>query len=128
MQLLRDPCLLEELAVFPQHGPGKKHTRPIFLAKWQQKLAERWPEQLLKGLIQSDGCRAMNTGRNGWRHPRYAFANVSTDITSIFCSGCDCLGLRWTASFPTNAATAVSIYVSRKADVARLDEFVGPKR
>lgn len=115
------PCL------FPQHGTGKKHTRPIFLADWQQRLAERWPEQLLKGLIQSDGCRSYSTGKGGWTQPRYAFSNVSTDITSIFCSACDCLGLRWTASFPTNEAAAVSIYVSRKADVARLDEFVGPK-
>lgn len=116
------PCL------FPQHGPGMKHTRRIFLSEWQQELAERWPEQLLKGLIQSDGCRFMNTGRAGWSHPRYAFSNVSTDITSIFCSACDCLGLRWTASFPKRESAAVSIYVSRKADVARLDEFVGPKR
>jgi Homeodomain-like domain len=115
------PCL------FPQHGSGKKHNRPIFLAKWQQGLAKCWPEQLLKGLIQSDGCRVVNTGRGGWRHPRYAFANVSTDITSIFCSACDCLGLRWTASFPSKEAAAVSIYVSRKEDVAKLDEFVGPK-
>jgi hypothetical protein len=116
------PCL------FPQLGPGAKHTRPIYLADWQQKLAMRWPEQLLKGLIQSDGSRFINPGRAGWRHPRYKFTNVSTDVTSIFCSACDCLGLRWTASFPTNESAAVSIYVSRKADVARLDEFVGPKR
>lgn len=116
------PCL------FPQHGPGAKHTRRIFLSEWQQELAERWPEQLLKGLIQSDGCRFMNTGRGGWTQPRYAFSNVSTDITSIFCSACDCLGLRWTASFPKRETAAVSIYVSRKADVAKLDEFVGPKR
>jgi len=116
------PCL------FPQHGPGRKHTRPIFLADWQQRLAERWPKQVLKGLIQSDGCRSYSTGRGGWTQPRYAFSNVSTDITSIFCSACDCLGLRWTASFPTNESAAVSVYVSRKADVAKLDEFVGPKR
>lgn len=116
------PCL------FPQHGSGKKHDRAIFLASWQQALAGRWPDRLIKGLIQSDGCRVINTGRGGWQQPRYAFSNVSTDITSIFCSACDCLGLRWTASFPTNESTAVSIYVSRKADVARLDEFVGPKR
>lgn len=116
------PCL------FPQHGPGPKHTRPIFLPEWQQELAKRWPEQLLRGLIQSDGCRVINTGRDGWRQPRYAFSNVSTDITSIFCSACDYLGLRWTASFPSNEAAAVSIYVSRKDDVARMDEFVGPKR
>lgn len=83
---------------------------------------------MLRGLIQSDGCRSYSTGQGGWTQPRYAFTNVSTDITSIFCSACDCLGLRWTASFPTNESAAVSIYVSRKADVARLDEFVGPKR
>jgi hypothetical protein len=116
------PCL------FPQHGPGKKHTRPIYLVDWQRRLAERWPAQLLKGLIQSDGCRSYSTGRGGWTQPRYAFSNVSTDITSIFCSACDCLGLHWTASFPTKESAAVSIYVSRKADVAKLDEFVGPKR
>lgn len=113
---------------FPQHGPGMKHTRPIYLARWQQKLAETWPDQLLKGMVQSDGCRFINTGRDGWRHPRYSFSNVSTDVTSIFCSACDCLGLRWTASFPSRETAAVSIYVSRKDDVARLDEFVGPKR
>ena len=79
-------------------------------------------------MIQSDGCRFVNTGRGGWRHPRYAFTNVSTDVTSIFCSACDCLGLRWTAAFPRDESKAVSIYVSRKQDVATLDEFVGPKR
>lgn len=116
------PCL------FPQHGRGKKHSRRIFLAGWQQKLAERWPALLVKGLIQSDGCRSHNADRAGWYQPRYIFSNLSTDITSIFCSACDCLGLRWTASFPARESTAVSIYVSRKADVARLDELVGPKR
>lgn len=116
------PCL------FPQHGPGTKHTRPIFLADWQQKLAERWPKQIAKGMIQSDGCRSYSTGAGGWRQPRYIFSNVSTDITSIFCSACDCLGLRWTASFPSNEAAAVAIYVSRKEDAAKLDEFVGAKR
>jgi hypothetical protein len=116
------PCL------FPQHGLDKKHTRPIFLTDWQQELAKRWPGQLLKGLIHSDGCRSYSTGQGGWTQPRYAFSNVSTDITSIFCSACDCLGLRWTASFPKKESAAVSIYVSRKADVAKLDEFIGPKR
>ena len=94
----------------------------------EQKLAMRWPRPLIKGLIQSDGCRSYSTGRGDWTQPRYVFSNVSTDITSIFCSACDRLGLRWTASFPTNEAAAVSIYVSRKEDVARLDEFIGPKR
>jgi Homeodomain-like domain len=116
------PCL------FPQHGPGKKHERPIFLADWQQKLAECWPDRLAKGLIHSDGCRSYSTGAGGWTQPRYVFSNRSTDITSIFCTACDRLGLRWTASFPKDESAAVSIYVSRKDDVAKLDEFVGPKR
>jgi len=113
---------------FPQHGPGPKHTRRIWLAEWQQELAETWPEALLRGLIHSDGCRFINTGRAGWRHPRYGFSNVSTDVTSIFCTACEKLGLRWTGAFPKNESKAVTVYVSRKADVARMDEFIGPKR
>ncbi len=112
---------------FPQYGPGAKHTRPILLADWQQQLANRWPGQLIKGLLQSDGCRTMNTGRGGWRHPRYKFSNVPTDILGIFCTACDQLNLRWTASFPKSQSAARVFYVSRKVDVARLDEFVGPK-
>ena len=109
------PCLL------PQHGPGKKHERSIALAEWQTNLVERWPNQLLRGLIQSDGCRFLNTGRAGWVCPRYGFSQVSDDIRGIFCQACDLMGLHWTASGKR------TIYVSRKADVAKLDEFIGPK-
>jgi hypothetical protein len=107
------PCL------FPQHGPGRKHERPIRLVDWQRSLLETYPEALLRGLIHSDGCRFINTGR-AWRHPRYAFNNRSADICRIFCDACDVLGLHWTTAPRT-------VYVSRKADVARLDEFIGPK-
>ena len=55
------------------------------------------------------------------------FGNVSTDVTSIFCTACDKVGLRWTAAFPEDERKAVTIYVSRKNDVARMDEFIGPK-
>jgi len=109
------PCL------FPQHGPGKKHDRGIGLADWQEGFVDRWPEQILRGLIHSDGCRFQNVGRN-WSWPRYSFRNHSADIRSIFCAGCDRLGLRWTAS------GKYTIYVSRKADVAALDQFIGPKK
>jgi len=108
------PCL------FPQHGPGRKHERDIALTDWQRRLVKRWPALLLRGLIHSDGCRFQNTGR-GWSHPRYSFANSSEDIKRIFCDACDLMGLHWTASGEK------TIYVSRKADVARLDRFVGPK-
>ena len=100
------PCL------FPQHGAGRKHQRRIELTDWQTTLVDRWPEQLLRGLIHSDGCRFQTTGTN-WSWPRYSFSQVSDDIRTIFCDACDRLGLRWTAARTT-------IYVSRKAEVAIL--------
>jgi Homeodomain-like domain len=108
------PCL------FPQHGPGRKHEREIALTDWQSRLVARWPALLLRGLIHSDGCRFQNTGR-GWSHPRYSFANHSEDIKKIFCDACDLMGLHWTL------AGEKTVYVSKKADVAILDRFVGPK-
>jgi hypothetical protein len=106
--------------LFPQHGPGRKHTRSIRLVDWQLALVGRHPQLLLRGLIHSDGCRFLNTGSGGWSSPRYSFNNYSADILGIFCDACDRLGLRWTVAPKT-------VYVSRKADVARMDEFIGPK-
>jgi hypothetical protein len=108
------PCL------FPQHGPGRKHERPMLLDAWQRELVTQHPEQLLRGLIHSDGCRFENTGRN-WRHPRYSFSNRSDDIRAALCDACDLVGVHWTTARRT-------VYVSRMKDVARLDEFIGPKR
>ncbi len=105
--------------LFPQHGPGRKHERPIKLEPWQKEAVRAWPEQLLRGLIHSDGCRNINTGTN-WRNPRYSFSNRSDDTRAIFCWACDLLALHWTTAPRT-------VYVSRKADVARMDEFIGPK-
>ena len=117
------PCL------FPQHGPGRKHARRIWLAGWQRQLAERWPEALLRGMIHSDGSRFTNNrGRSdSWTAPRYAFRNLSTDLTSIFCTAFDRVGLHWTGAFPADERRAVTIYVWRKDDVSRMDEFIGPK-
>ena len=41
----------------PQHGPGRKHTRTIKLASWQQEIVDRHPWPFLRGLLHSDGCR-----------------------------------------------------------------------
>ena len=104
--------------LFPQHGPGKKHERS--LTGWQNTLVDRWPDHLLRGPIHSDGRRLQNSGTN-WSWPRYSFSQVSDDIRTVFCDACDRLGLHWTEARTT-------IYVSRKRDVAILDEFIGPKR
>jgi hypothetical protein len=106
--------------LFPQHGPGKKHERSIVLEPWQEERVALDPDLLVRGLIHSDGCRFVNTGSGGWRHPRYSFSNRSADIRAIFCAACERLDLRWTAAPHT-------VYVSRRDDVWLLDRVVGPK-
>lgn len=55
--------------VFPQHGPGRKHLRPIVLEPWQQAHVDAATEDFIRGLIHSDGCRVLaNEGRD--RAPR----------------------------------------------------------
>lgn len=110
------PCL------FPQHGPGMKHQRLIRLAGWQERLVDRYPRQLLRGLIHSDGCRTMNRVWKGkYAYPRYFFSNTSEDILQIFRDACDAIGVahrnsRWN-----------SISVARREAVALFDSFIDPK-
>ncbi|WP_236950032.1 LAGLIDADG family homing endonuclease [Mycobacterium sp. MS1601] len=109
------PCL------FPQHGPGRKHLRPITLAPWQVAIVEHEPEQFVRGLIESDGCRVVANDR-GVASVRYHFTNHSADIRGLFCWALDLLGIHWTQ----NSRYMIAVY--RKADTARLDGFIGPKR
>ncbi len=108
------PCLL------PQHGPGKKHLRPIRLEPWQELLVNQAMEEFIRGLIDSDGCRVVANDR-GVRSVRYHFSNRSEDILGLFTGALDNLGIPWTRP------SRYIIAVYRKAAVARLDEFVGPK-
>jgi hypothetical protein len=116
------PCL------FPQHGPGTKHTRPIPLESWQQEIVEHHSGRLLRGLFHSDGCRITNwaqrqtpSGPKRYEYPRYLFSNKSTDILGICADALDRLDIahrrpRWDM-----------ISVARREAVMRLDEVVGPK-
>jgi hypothetical protein len=109
------PCL------FPQHGPGRKHERRIALEPWQEAIVDAEPERFVRGLIHSDGCRVLNRV-NGKAYPRYHFTQVSDDIRRLFCRSLQRLDIDYT----WNDARNVSI--ARRPSVARLDEFVGPKR
>jgi hypothetical protein len=114
------PCL------FPQHGPGRKHNRRIALEKWQSRLAlALHPEQLLRGLIHSDGCRCINrvTGRNGSRYAyvRYMFNNRSADIRQIFADACGRLDIE------VRQMNRFTLSVARQDSVNRLEQFIGPK-
>lgn len=57
-----------------------------------------------------------------YRYSRYQFCNASEEILGIFTEALDLLGIHWTRS------TLRDVSVARRADVAFLDTFVGPKR
>jgi hypothetical protein len=87
------PCFL------PQHGPGRKHLRPIHLVPCQTSIVDAHHEAFIRGLIHSDGTRIIATERKGSyvrRAPRYAFSNKSEDIKALFCRSWDALGTHWT--------------------------------
>lgn len=111
--------------VFPQHGPGPKHKRPIMLEPWQRWVAlERHPQLLLRGLIHSDGWRGTNRVRvrgRDYEYPRYMFSNRSADIRRIFTDACDRAGIEWKQSYEW------IISVSRRDAVAKMDRFIGHK-
>jgi hypothetical protein len=109
------PCL------FPQHGPGQKHKRPIVLVEWQRSIVDRFPQPFLRGLIHSDGCRVLNNV-GGRAYPRYEFSNASLDIRNLFARACDLSGIEW------RQRSARSLSVAKASSVRRLDEFIGRKR
>lgn len=113
------PCL------FPQHGPGPKHARPIRLQPWQLALTRAHAKDLIRGLIESDCSRHDNRVRRHDRWytcPRYSFSNRSEDIKSISCEHLDLLDIPW------RRASAANVSIARREAVAALDEFVGSKR
>ena len=57
------------ICMFPQHGPGRKHERPIVLADWQRRIVDRFPAPFVRGLVHSDGCRVLDRVNNT-PHPR----------------------------------------------------------
>jgi hypothetical protein len=108
------PCL------FPQHGPGTKHTRPIHLEDWQDAIVADAPWHFLKGCIRSDGCSFIN--RTGpYEYLSYQFSNHSSDILDLFCQACDAVGLEY-------RRYARSVRINRRSSVARLKDKIGVKR
>jgi hypothetical protein len=118
--------------LFPQHGPGKKHERPIVLDPWQQTLVDAYPWEFIRGLIHSDGCRITNWTtrvvageRKRYEYPRYFFTNKSDDIRRLFTDTLDKVGVGWTTL--ARGSDPFNISVARKASVALMDAHVGPK-
>jgi hypothetical protein len=105
--------------LFPQHGLGKKHTRKIQLETWQDRMIEGNPKPFIKGLIESDGCRFINkVGK--YRYPSYSFTNKSDDLHLVFSWACKLIGVQTTRS-------GKNTFVRKRANVEKLDKFIGPK-
>jgi len=116
------PCL------FPQHGPGRKHERPIVLEPWQVMIIDEQPGPFLRGLFHSDGCRVRNWTRRMvagepkvYHYPRWQFCNASEDILGLCTATLDRVGVEWRRS------SRRIVSVSRRDAVARLDALIGPK-
>lgn len=114
--------------LFPQHGPGPKHARPIRLEPWQQDIVTVHRGDLLRGLFHSDGCRINNWTRRRvggdmkrYEYPRYVFTNKSTDILGRCATALDQLHIAYSRPRPD------TISVARRDAVAALDVHVGPK-
>ncbi|MFD8387179.1 transcriptional regulator [Streptomyces sp. NPDC059679] len=116
------PCL------FPQHGPGKKHERPIALEPWQLEIVEANPWEFVRGLVHSDGCRITNWTvkdvggvRKRYEYPRYFFTNKSADIRGLYTDTLDQLGVEW------KQPNAWNISIAKRASVTLMDTHIGPK-
>jgi hypothetical protein len=116
------------VCMFPQHGPGMKHTRQIELTDWQAEIVEAHPWAFIRGLIHSDGCRITNWTEQivagepkRYEYTRYFFTNVSSDIRDLYCWALDMVGVEWRCSNWRN------ISVAKKNSVALMDLHVGPK-
>jgi hypothetical protein len=116
------PCL------FPQHGPGRKHERPIVLQDWQRLIVEEHPGGFLRGLFHSDGSRTRNWAtrvvagaKKRYDYPRWEFVNRSDDILGLCTWALDLCDIAW------RRPRINAIAVSRHDDVRRLDALIGPK-
>lgn len=108
------------LALFPHHGPGRKHERRIELQEWQRDLIRASPLQFIGGLIDSDGCRSIRH-QGGKEYPFYSFDNRSDDIIGFFCWTCDLIGIHYTR--PKQR----TVSIARRSDVAFLDRALHAK-
>lgn len=79
---------------------------------------------LVRGLFHSDGCRTANRINKAGKssvYPRYFFSNRSEGVLDICRTALDGLGVAWKMARPD------SLSVARRAAVAQLDRWVGPK-
>ena len=111
--------------VFPQHGPGRKHERVDQTPQLAGTCGSHIPGAVSSETLHTDGCRFVACDRSGGtvrEYVRYSFSNRSEDIKRLFSDACDALGIAWTRAGDREIA------IARRADVRRLESFIGPKQ
>lgn len=106
-------------ALFPQHGPGRKHNRKITLEDWQKEVVYKYPKGFVSGLLDSDGCKYKQTNTD---FCVYQFTNISEDIKQIFCWACSLLGVKCRC-----AVGRKNVYIYKKKYRLILDSFYRTK-
>src|SRR3954447_11720916 len=111
--------------VFPQHGPGRKHERPIQLEPWQSQALETEPWAFIRACIWTDRCSFINcTGP--YEYLSYDFTNYSKDIIDLFTAACESVGI---ADYRvTSYRRAWKVRINRRPSVALMLGHVGVKR
>jgi hypothetical protein len=117
------PCL------FPQHGPGLKHQRPILLESWQLELVRGAPWPFIRGCIRTDGCSFINRTdvhrAQPYEYLSYQFSNMSKDIVGLFVEACERVDVFTRVN--CNAKGLWDVRINRRDSVARMVENVGIK-
>jgi hypothetical protein len=118
-------CLL------PQHGPGKKHERPIKLEPWQHSIIEAEPWTFIRACIWTDGCAFVN--RTDIHRPEpyeylsYQFSNKSEDIAGLLVGACELVGIHDYRLTFDRRRELWSVRINRRGSVALMLEHVGLK-
>lgn len=89
-------------------------------------VVSREPESFIRGLFHSDGTYFISPVRSPagkrYTYDRYMFTNKPEDIKRLFEWACDLIGVE------TRRSNAKNVSVATRDSVARLNEFLGPKR
>jgi len=115
--------------LFPQHGPGRKHTRPIVLDGWQEKIVHGSPWPFIRGCIRTDGCAFMNRTdvhrSEPYEYLSYEFSNSSRDIIDLFVDACARVAVFTRVN--RRSTNSWSVRINRRDSVALMEEHVGLK-
>lgn len=112
--------------LFPQHGSGPKHSRKLIFSNWQLKIIQEFPEEFIKGCIQSDGCIYTQAMKNGYSYKRFNFINKSEDIIDLFLSTLKLINISKEKYFQVNRGLFVIQNFSKEA-VSILEKIISKK-